>query len=323
MPDEFGGDESELDKKLKFLFSDYAKTVFEHECPGKTPPSSKLELARLVGRAHSNFSGKTKLSHEMSADVLMHYGVTERGRSKDCFESFRDHSCQAFIDAFEDLHGDRGRTPPIKPVQRDTSHLLQEDWDFVPAGTAQKMETDLASLALRSGQTTGPGAPGPGCLNLSFDLNCKNWRGDHFDTIVKFGTLYLDLGQARTSPLKDRKGYPGGAAIDGARLFPASADARSPSWSVEGRDGGGIGYIGEAPVDFAYVQGLAVGDIMFGEFVAPVREVSTTFRLPEGEPGNKMKQRIKQRLQAMQFEEREPGIAILARASLKVRKRED
>lgn len=320
MADDFDDDEYEVQAKLAFLFSTYAKTVFRHVNPGRKPPVNKSALARALGVQHNNFSVKGKpLSDAMCADIAKLYGFDLCAECIDCFR-FGKH--QAFKDMFEQLHGKLGQTKPSPAVQRDTGRLLEEDWDWVPAAP-EKMETDLASLALRSGQTKGPGSPGPGCLNLSFDLNCKNWRGDHFDTIVKFGTLYLNLGQARTSPLGERKGYPGGAVIDGARLYPASADARSPSWTIEGKNGGGIGYIAEAPVDFVVVQGLAVGDIMFGEFVAPVREVSTTFRLPEGEPGNKMKQRIKQRLQTMQFEEREPGIAILARASLKVRKRED
>ena len=218
----------------------------------------------------------------------------------------RSDSCEAFRAKYRDHHSKeqpKSSPPPASPV------LLKEDL----SAETERIQTKLASLALRFGQSE----PLPGEAMLKFDLNCPEVVADGFSTGVKQGFLTFHCGRGQTTEAKDRTGYPSGVEFNGAKFTPYSMDKKEPSWLVTASGAGAIGIVGDVKETFIRVMNLTPGGSVSADFTACVRDIATTFVLPDGQNQSAAKQKIKKRLRELKLPGGEDGIAKLAVAEIK------
>ena len=81
--------------------------------------------------------------------------------------------------------------------------------------------------------------------------------------------------------------------------------------------------VGDAPQDFIRILNLTPGASVSADFIACVRDISTTFVLPDGQNQSAAKQKIKKRLRELKLSGGEEGIAKLAAAEIKFAARDD
>jgi hypothetical protein len=203
-----------------------------------------------------------------------------------------------------------------KPKPRASAALvpLKEDmW-----AETSDMETPLASLRLRTGQSQNA----PGEMTLGFDLNCPQVTADGLITGVKRAVLIFDCGKGRTSDVQERTGYPGGETFNGVKFTPLSVDEGKPSWLAEASGESVIGLVGDAPAAFIRVLNLTPESSVGAIVKACVKDIATTFVMPEGHEQSVAKQKIKNRLRGMRIAGGEMGEAAIASAEIKFTKRE-
>ena len=226
-------------------------------------------------------------------------------------EARRD-TCEAFKARYLEHNSEerpKSSPSPASPV------LLKEDlWAETLSG-----ETELASLSLRTGQSELV----PGEAMLSFDLNCPDVATDGLTTGVRRGVLTFRCGNGHTTKAKDRTGYPGGADFNGAKFTPLSMDRNEPSWLVTATGAAGIGLVGDAPRDFIRIMNLTPSASVGADFIACVRDIATAFVLPDGQNQSAAKQKIKKRLQQLNLQGGEKGIAKLTVAEIKFAARDE
>ena len=142
---------------------------------------------------------------------------------------------------------------------------------------------------------------------------------------MKRGVLTFHCGDGHTTESKERTGYPGGVAYNGAKFTPLSVSKKDPSWLVTAMGGAAIGLVGDAPQDFIRIMNLAPGTSVCADFTAPAfREIETTFVMTEeSQDQSAAKRKIKKRLRDLSLPGGEEGIAKLAVAEIKFAARED
>lgn len=224
----------------------------------------------------------------------------------------RRDTCEGFKARYLEHHSKE--EPESDPPSAIPVPLKEDLWAETLSG-----ETALASLSLRTGQS----APVPGEAMLSFDLNCPKCAADGVMTGVKQGILTFRCGYGFTTDARDRTGYPGGVEFNGAKLTPLSVDKKEPSWLVTTTAAAAIGLIGDAPQDFIRIVNLTPGASVSADFTACVRDIATTFVLPDGQNQSAAKQKIKKRLRELKLSGGEEGIAKLAVAEIRFAARED
>jgi hypothetical protein len=227
----------------------------------------------------------------------------------------RRDTCEAFVAKYLADHPS-GKEPRSDPPPAPAEPVpLKEDLN----ADTESMQTELASLSLWTGQSE----PAPGEAKLGFNLNCPDVATDGLTTGVKRGVLTFRCGAGRTTELKDRTGYPGGIAYNGAKFTPLSVDKNQPSWLVTATGAAAIGPVGDAPQTFICIVNLAPDSCVSADFTACVRDIATAFVLPDGLNQSAAKQKIKKRLREMKLSGGEDGIATLAAAEIKFAARED
>jgi hypothetical protein len=218
---------------------------------------------------------------------------------RDTYEAFKDR----YLKHHSKEEAESG-PPPVMPV------LLKEDL----SAETERYQSQLASLSLRFGQSE----PLPGEAMLKFDLNCPEVVADGFSTGVRQGFLTFRCGRGQTTEAKDRTGYPSGVEFNGAKFTPYSMDKKEPSWLVTASGAGAIGIVGDVTETFIRVMNLTPGGSVSADFTACVRDIATTFVLPEGQNQSAAKQKIKKRLREMRLSRGEDGIVKLALAEIKL-----
>jgi hypothetical protein len=275
------------------------------------------KLARVVG-----VNRTTIYAAPSEAIVLRVKALYLIEPDSDCEGEFNVGSAEDFIDEYRALHEGYEkanppavRAPPTKAAIPAATVLLKEDLN----ADAESMQTELASLSLWTGQSE----PTPGEAKLGFNLNCPDMATDGLTTGVKRGVLTFRCGDGHTTEAKDRTGYPGGVAYNGAKFTPLSVSKNEPSWLVTATAGAAIGIVGDAPPDFIRILNLMPGASVGADFTAPVREIETTFVLPQGQDQSAAKRKIKKRLRELKLPGGEEGIAKLASAEIRFAARED
>ena len=219
----------------------------------------------------------------------------------------RSDTCEAFKAKYREHHS-KEKPKRIPPSAEPA--LLKEDL----SAETERYQSPLASLALRFGQSE----PLPGEATLKFDLNCPEVAADVFSTGVRQGILTFRCGRAQTTEAKDRTGYPNGVDFNGAKFTPLSMDKKEPSWLVTASGAGAIGIVGDVAETFIRIMNLTPGGSVSADFTACVRDIATTFVLPEGKNQSVVKQKIKKRLREMRLSGGEDGIVKLALAEIKL-----
>ena len=154
-------------------------------------------------------------------------------------------------------------------------------------------------------------------------MNCPKVFADGVTTGVRQGILTFRCGYAHTADVKDRTGCPGGLELNGAKFTPLGMSKREPSWSVAATGAAAIGLIEDAPQDFIRIMNVMPGASVIADFIACVRDIATTFVLPDGQNQSAAKQKIKKRLRELKLSGGEEGITKLAAAEIKFAARAD
>ncbi len=225
----------------------------------------------------------------------------------------RCDTCEKFINRYIAEHPSEQKSESRPPLAEPV--LLKED---LRADT-NSIQTELASLSLWTGQSE----PSPGEAKLGFNMNCYEVVTDGLTTGVKRGVLTFRCGDGHTTEVKDRTGYPGGIAFNDAKFTPLSVNKNEPSWLVTATGAAAIGLIGDAPQDFIRIMNLMPGESVSADFIACVRDIATTFVLPDGQNQSAAKQKIKKRLRELKLSGGEEGIAKLAVAEIRFAARDD
>lgn len=304
----------ELEKKIRFLLKRLHKSV------------NSLHQKDRVSRSALRDVMEKHLD-EMSRPVqtqlakACHFGVDweewndPHSNQKTPREKRRD-TAERFEQRYLHENPSRARGQPAAP--RRTGERLKVTRPYA----AQAFDPHLASIELQASQS-GPGEPWP----VSVDLIFQPAPVECFMIAVKCGRLVIDCGQARTTDLKDRVGYPDGA--DHSReackiiLWPGGNSQR-PEWCVVA-DPGPIGLL-SLPYDFCPIHDLSAGDIIAASFSAyikdldlveppephdgeeaPPRQDSISFMSPGFKNLGRAKQMILKRLAETKLPEGPPG----------------
>ena len=206
----------------------------------------------------------------------------------------------------------------ITEVQSGLSPLapLRADWDY----ECKKLETPLGSLSLYTGQSAEQHMSVPGEFTATFDLHCPLYLGDGVKAQVLRGILAFDLGKGRTGTVKDRCND---LEVNNATLTVFSVDLNRPSWTVCARNGSGIGMVETVPHDFLKIFNLRPGNVISATFDVAVKNIETSFALPDAENKNAAKQKLKKRLLQLGLHGGEQGTALVAQADMRVVAKKD
>jgi hypothetical protein len=219
----------------------------------------------------------------------------------------RRDTCKAFIAKYHAEHPAEEQ-PKSSPRPAKTAPLNED-----LLAKTERYQCQLASLSLRFGQTEQL----PGEAMLTFDLNCPKVAVEGFLTGVRQGILTFHCGAGFTTEVKDRTGYDSGVEFNGAKFTIQDMDKRDPSWLVTASGDSAIGIIGDAAQTFIRIMNLAPGESVSADFTVYVRDIATTFVLPEGQNQSVAKQRVRKRLRDMRLTGREDGYAMAALAEIK------
>jgi hypothetical protein len=275
--------------------------------------TSVNQLSEALGyRNHSSlYPANHKLSNNTAVLIRALYSIEE---NSDCWVSFRRYDFQGFVGAYESLHCDKTVEAPPNRAQ-----LVQLQWDASAENTGGT--TRYASLALRTGNS--PTDPLPGQIHLGFDLHCPLDETDKVVTGLKRCFLIFDCGGGYTGPLSTRTGNAGGVEFDGARFSTFGTSITEPVWEITAKGPGVIGKVESVPPTFICIDSLKSGSTVKARVRAPVKEILTTFVVPEGVGQSAAKQKIKARLQQLGIMGGEDGEADLALNEIKLMARSD
>ena len=296
---------AELSQKMHFLHNDPLprRVAGMGDSKGLDPLCKLLELSEK----------RTAIRDQISRGVL-DQGYQWAFANKFGFDlrwpEWRAGSTEAFKLKYKDKH--ELKADPVPP--EITFVVLKEDMWAENA----KVETPLASLSLRTGQSANV----PGEIMLGFDLNCPEMVASGLTSGVKRATIFFDCGEARTSELKERTGYLTGEVFNGVRFTPVSVDINHPSWLAEAVAKTAIGMVGDIPASFIKIFNLRPGRSVSAAVSAYIKDVSTTFAIPDGQETDIAIQKIKKRLREMSISSDKTGEGVIAKAGIKFMARE-
>jgi hypothetical protein len=270
--------------------------------------ASVNQLALALGyRNHSSlYPANDKLPDETEFSIRALYGI---GETSECWKYFGKRDVEGFIAAYEALYASQtGKKDEIGSGALVRTSFVPLQWD---ASAEPKSEsTRYASLALRTGNS--PTDPLPGQIHLGLDLHCPEDRTDTLVTGLKRCVLIFDCGGGHTGPLSERTGRAGGETFDGACFSTFGTSITEPVWEIIAIGPGGIGKVESVPATFILIDGLRPGSAVTARIRAPVKEILTTFVVPEGAAQSAAKRKIKARLEQLGIVGGETGEADLA-----------
>lgn len=274
---------------------------------------SVRQLANALGFAsHTSLNPENnRLSVEGQYEIRTLYRIPETSA---CWRYFIARQVANFAHAFEnELHPPEPTTaaPALTDMPSVGQWVLREDL----SAETEVFTTRLAYLTLRTGQNV-PLPLGNG--KLGFDLNCTQDVSDGLVTSVKRCFVQFDLGSARTGPMATRVGHPVAAVFDTASFKAENPDPRRPSWLVEAVGTDGIGNVASMPLDFLPLFNVKPGAPIKATVRAVVKDILTTFVIPEGVRDSVARRKIKKRLEELKLEGGDDGEADIARAEIQL-----
>jgi hypothetical protein len=212
--------------------------------------------------------------------------------------------------------------PVVAPVGSgapDTSLLVPLQWDA--SAEPKDVPTKYASLTLRTGNF--PPDSTVGRIHLGFDLHCPEHRIDTLVTALNRCLLTFDCAGGHTVPMAERTGNGGGTIFDRARFSTYGTSIFTPSWTINATGPGGIGKVESIPATFIQIDGLRPGSSVKAEIAADVKELGSTFVLPEGEGQSEARKMIKKRLRQLEIVGGDDGMANFAVSEFKLMAKPD
>jgi hypothetical protein len=287
---------------------------------GEKAVTSVNQLSEALGyRNHSSmYPPKQRFPLNTEALIRSLYSIDER---TECWKCFCNGDVEKFKVEYERLHAIA--TPAPQEAARvgvdapDSVCLIPLQWDA--SADTRSAETRYASLTLRTGNS--PPDPVPGQIYLGFDLHCPLDETDKVMTGLKRCFLMLDCGGGHVGPLSTRTGNGGGVEFDGARFSTYGTSITEPVWEIVAIGPGVIGKVESVPATFICIDHLKPRSSVKARIRAAVKEIQTTFVVPEGAAQSAAKRRIKERLVQLGIDGGEDGEVDLAMNEIIVKAR--
>jgi hypothetical protein len=124
-------------------------------------------------------------------------------------------------------------------------------------------------------------------------------------------------------PLTTRTGNGGGVEFDRARFSTYGTSITEPVWEIVAIGPGVIDKVESVPATFICIDNLKPGSVVKARIRASVKEILTTFVVPEGAVQSAAKRMIKARLHELGIVGGEEGEAELATNAIKLMAKPD